>query len=230
VQNLLSLKQEGSAEDCTKEFEDIHFQVSMFNSGVDDMFFTSHYVNGLRDGNMNSVQNKLPNSVDKASLLARLQQQVLDQTKARTGKAIADKPFAIPAKYDSFQVSINGSMCKERQLHRCANNSCYFCGDKFDATHLQKCPKRNKPQINALAINNLDMDEELTKETLNSLEEQDILAAEMGHLSLNALSGTKSGDDMCIRALVHNKVMLILVDSGTSHSFVSASFVQHTGI
>jgi hypothetical protein len=27
----------------------------MFNSGFDDMFFTSHYVNGLRDGNMNSV-------------------------------------------------------------------------------------------------------------------------------------------------------------------------------
>jgi hypothetical protein len=39
---------------------------------------------------------------------------------------------------------------------------CYFCGDKFDAIHLQKCPKRNKSQINALVINNLDMEEELT--------------------------------------------------------------------
>jgi hypothetical protein len=35
---------------------------------------------------------------------------------------------------------------------------------------------------------------------------------------------------MRIRALVHNKVMLILVDSDSSHSFVSQSFVAHTGI
>jgi hypothetical protein len=232
LQDLLSLEQEGSVEDYTKEFKVVQFHVSMFNSGFDDKFFTSHYANGLKDDIMNSVQNQLPDSVDKASVLARVQQQVLDRTKARTGKAVAAKPFAVPTNYDSSQVSFNGSMWKERQLrdYRCANKLCYFCGDKFDAIHLQKCPKRNKPQINALVINNLDMEEELTEETLNSLEVHDILTAEMGQLSLNAPSGTESSDDMRIRALVHNKVMLILVDSGSFHSFVSASFVQHARI
>jgi hypothetical protein len=153
---------------------------------------------------------------------------VIDITKARTNKPVIAKPSITLAKFDSTQGYANGSMWKQRQLrdYRHANNLCYFCGDKFDASHLQKCPKRNKPQINALAINNLDMEEELTEETLNNLEVQDILATEMGRLYLNALSETDSGDAMCIRALVHNKSMLILVDFGGSHNFVNASFVQ----
>jgi hypothetical protein len=35
---------------------------------------------------------------------------------------------------------------------------------------------------------------------------------------------------MRLRALVHNKVMLILVDSSSSHNFVNNSFVQRTGL
>lgn len=33
-----------------------------------------------------------------------------------------------------------------------------------------------------------------------------------------------------MRALVRNKVMLILVDSGSSHSFVSSAFLDKCGI
>jgi hypothetical protein len=58
----------------------------------------------------------------------------------------------------------------------------------------------------------------------------DIVIAEMGQLSLNAISGTESGDSMRICALVKNKVMLILVDSGSSHNFVSKEFLHQTGI
>jgi hypothetical protein len=39
MQDLLNLKQEGSVDEYTKEFEATQFQVSMFNPGLDDMFF-----------------------------------------------------------------------------------------------------------------------------------------------------------------------------------------------
>jgi hypothetical protein len=35
----------------------------MFNSGFDDIFFTSHYVNGLRDDIRNLVQPQLPDTM-----------------------------------------------------------------------------------------------------------------------------------------------------------------------
>jgi hypothetical protein len=75
-----------------------------------------------------------------------------------------------------------------------------------------------------------DLDVELSDETLNQLSMEDALTGEMDQLSLNALAGTEVGDSMRIRALVHNKVMLILVDSGSSHSFVSQSFVLQAGL
>jgi hypothetical protein len=68
--------------------------------------------------------------------------------------------------------------------------------------------------------------EELTEETLNQLVVEDVLAEEMGQLSLNAISGTESGNAMCICALVQNKVMLILVDYHNAHSFASKSFLM----
>jgi hypothetical protein len=35
---------------------------------------------------------------------------------------------------------------------------------------------------------------------------------------------------MRVAALVKNKVMLILIDSGSSHSFVSSAFLQNVGL
>jgi hypothetical protein len=119
---------------------------------------------------------------------------------------------------------------KERQLrdYRRANNLCYLCGEKSDAAYLQKCPKRNKPQLNAIAL--IDLDIELTEEILNHLEIEDASASELGQLSINALSGTENWDSMRIRELVQNKVILILVDSGSSHSFASEAFITTMGI
>jgi hypothetical protein len=49
VQYLLSLRQEGSIKEYTQEFQAIRYQVSMFDSSLDELFFTSHYINGLKE-------------------------------------------------------------------------------------------------------------------------------------------------------------------------------------
>jgi hypothetical protein len=110
---------------------------------------------------------------------------------------------------------------KERQLRdfKKANDMCYYCGEKFVPGHLQKCTKRAKPQVNAIVVNDLGV--ELTDDTLDQLAIEDALSEEMGQLPLNTIAGIETGDSMRIRALVQNKVMLILVDSGSSHSFIS---------
>jgi hypothetical protein len=86
IQELLSMKQQGSVEEYTKEFEAVQFQVSMFNTGFDDMFFTAQYVNGLKDEIKLVVQTQLPDSLTKASVLARIQQQVWERTKFKPQK------------------------------------------------------------------------------------------------------------------------------------------------
>jgi hypothetical protein len=74
VQDLLGMKHVGMVEDYTKEFEALQFQVSIFNPGFDDLFFTSQFVSGLKEEIRGVVQAQPPDSVDKVSMLAKIQQ------------------------------------------------------------------------------------------------------------------------------------------------------------
>jgi len=78
--------------------------------------------------------------------------------------------------------------------------------------------------LNAIVVN--DLDQTLSDEVLTQLAVEDSLQEEFEHLSLNALAGTAQGDVLQLRALVKNKVLLILIDSGSSHSFLNQSFVD----
>jgi len=73
-------------------------------------------------------------------------------------------------------------------------------------------------------VNPLDK-EEITEEVLNTLAVEDALAEDFCQLSLNALSSADNDNSIKLRTLVKNKVMLVLLDSGSSHSFISSSFV-----
>jgi hypothetical protein len=52
----------------------MQFQVAMYNPGFDEMFFPAHFVNGLREEIKSVVQTHLPDSIDKAALLAKIMQ------------------------------------------------------------------------------------------------------------------------------------------------------------
>jgi hypothetical protein len=103
-----------------------------------------------------------------------------------------------------------------------------YCGHKFDKTHVASCTKRPQAQANAMVVN--DLDDTLTEEVLNQLELEDVIAEEFGQLSLNAIYGTTHGEVLKIKAMVKHKVMLVLLDCGSSHSFISASFLSQVGI
>jgi hypothetical protein len=102
-----------------------------------------------------------------------------------------------------------------------------YCGEKYDAAHASSCTLRPQPQVNALVLN--DLDQPLTEEILNMLAvkdsiAKDSIAEDFEQLSLNALAGTAHGDALQLRTVVSNKVMLLLIDSGSSHSFAVHPF------
>ncbi|WVZ53938.1 hypothetical protein U9M48_004823 [Paspalum notatum var. saurae] len=165
--------------------------------------------------------------MERAVMLAKIQQQLQEKSKHKALKSSAPGRSFTPTPVPSTgKPQYNPALAKERQLRdfRRSNGLCYYCGDKYDSTHLDKCAQRPKQHLNALVVNELDTP--LTDEVLNQLAVEDTLAEEFCSLSLNALAGTDNGSCMKIRALVQNKVMLILIDSGSSHSFVSSHFLR----
>jgi hypothetical protein len=167
----------------------------------------------------------MPPTVHKASIIAKIQQGVQDRNKNRYQKAANQQRQYMPQRLDTKPPTQSSSLWKDRQLrdYRKANNLCFSCGEKFVPGHLEVCPKCNKPQAHAIVIN--DLDRELSDEVLNQLAAKDTLLEDFGQLSLNALSSADHTNCIKLKTKVHNKVMLILIDSGSSHSFISSHFV-----
>jgi cellulose biosynthesis protein BcsQ len=74
-------------------------------------------------------------------------------------------------------------------------------------------------------VNDLDKTE-ITEEMLNHLVVEDALAEDFCQLSLNALSSAEKEISMKLKTVVKDKVTLVLLDSGSSHSFISSDFVK----
>ena len=163
-------------------------------------------------------------------MLARVQQQIVESKHFKPPKyQHFSKASSQSTKSDGRSTTTTGSLWKERQLrdYRKANGLCMYCGDKFDAAHAASCTKRPQAQVHSLVVNNLD--QPLSDDVLTQLAMEDSLTEDLQQLSLNALVGTAMGDVLLLRCRIQDKVMLVLLDSGSSKSFVSASFLGACG-
>jgi len=231
VTELLELQQTGTVEEYYQAFQTLQFEVCMYNSEYGEVFFTSQFINGLKEEIRYPVQAQVPADVDRAYLLAKIQQKICDRSRGKgLRSAISTKPGSSAVKAEPKHQQPTSNLWKERQLrdYRKANGLCYLCGDKYDPTHVEVCPKRQKAQLNTLALN--DLDANITEDILNQLEMEDALADTFCQLSLHAMAGTEDNGCIKLKSLVKNKSMIMLLDSGSSHSFVNASFVAAAGL
>lgn len=97
IKALLTLKQTGSVEDYRKEFQALVYQVSMYNPHYDEQFFISQFIKGLKAELRAMVESQVPETLERAFLLARVQQEVLDKAKPR-GQRFAAHVRAEPEK------------------------------------------------------------------------------------------------------------------------------------
>jgi hypothetical protein len=67
----------------------------------------------------------------------------------------------------------------------------------------------------------MDLERELPDDVLNALATEDELHEQFYQLSINAITTKDNFSCLKFRGKVQDKVMLILLDSGSSHSFVS---------
>ncbi|CAN6305637.1 unnamed protein product [Urochloa humidicola] len=229
--DLVALSHEGSLEDYISAFEDLQYQVQMYNQGLDEVYFITQFIKGLKSEIAAGVQAQVPETMLRAIMLARVQQKLADSQHFKTTKYPSRSQSALP-KWDTknFTNNTNSTLWKERQLRdfRKANGLCMYCGDKFSQAHAATCAKRPQAQVHALVVN--DLDQSLSEEVLTKLAMEDSVTEEIEKLSLNAISGTTDGEVLKIQTTVKNKVMLLLLESGSSHSFVSTSFLATTGL
>jgi hypothetical protein len=79
---ILELQQADSLEAYIIQFGDLQYQVTMHNSEFGDLFFITQFIRGLKLEISSVVQSQVPESTERAILLARIQ-QVLDRRKSK---------------------------------------------------------------------------------------------------------------------------------------------------
>jgi hypothetical protein len=111
-----------------------------------------------------------------------------------------------------------------RDFHR-ANNLCFKFGDKFSKEH--QCKRSSQ----LLTIEVGEFGEVLSDEAVYALSllQETPVAETCCHLSVDAVAGTDTMNTVRIRASVGDQTMILLIDSGSSNTFVTRRFAERAG-
>jgi hypothetical protein len=227
MKQLLALKQRGTVEEYQLQFEELSYQIAIQNPHYDEQFYVSQFIKGLKSDIRAAVESQVPESVERAILLALVQQEVLAEGKHGAYRQYQpQRADPVLPRADVVRPALKmgqGDLWKDRQLrdYRRAHNLCFKCGEKFDPTH--QCAKKQGAELHAITTE--DSPVQISEEVLNMLEMQDIAEAQQLSLSIHALAGTDSGDTIRLRATVGDQSLLILVDSGSTGSFLNAAML-----
>jgi hypothetical protein len=175
---IVALTQEGSLEDYISAFTDLQYQVQMHNQGLDEIYFVTQFVKGLKVELAVGVQSQVPKSMKKAIMLAKVQQQLMDSKQFKFSRQ-GSTGSGPPSRFEQKSAQPSSGLWKERQLRdfRKASGLCIYCGDKYNVAHAASCTKRPQAQIHAMVVNPLDT--ELSEDILNQLAIEDVVTKDL---------------------------------------------------
>jgi len=215
-------------------------RILVHNDKYDDVFFVIRFVDGLKPDIKSAIQLHKPRTVDAAVSLALLQEEVLDishkrlynrpakefskySTKPQSnitntgilGTAPTDNKTSIPQ--DSKQKGEDKLTALRAQRRKMG--LCMKCGDKW--SHQHRCPAQIPLHILEEVLNAVNSSAEPEVELDSSSSDEELLS-----LSFAASEGIQGKRSMRLHGLISNQNVLILIDSGSSHTFISPSAVE----
>jgi hypothetical protein len=194
-------------------------------------FFVTQFVLGPKDELRAVVRIQAPMSITRATIFARIQEEELEAVRPWHRPAPAGRPPPAIASVPRPRAAPD-DYARERQLRdfRRANNQCFKCGEPYTRVH--QC-KRQGAQLLTIQVG--EFGELLDDEAVHALELLDEPVAQSTPaaccmLSAHAITGSEAPTAFRLPVRVGNKTMLLLLDSGSSHSFVNKIFADSAGL
>jgi hypothetical protein len=241
IRQLFRIRQSSSVQEYIDKFSGLVDQLLAYTRNIDPLFFAMRIIDGLRDDIRTVVHMQHPSSFDEACVLALLQEEMLDSSRRMEGRRPENFPLnkfmgarnmvgptlmgtSKPDKNDTAATSAGterrGRGVEDRlntlRSYRRARGLCIHCGEKWSRDH--RCSENI--QLHVLQefwdiCHNEDISDDSQPDE-NVADAQVLLA-----VSIAALNGTASAATMQFQGTAQGLPVQILLDSGSSHTFVS---------
>ncbi|PWA81057.1 hypothetical protein CTI12_AA191120 [Artemisia annua] len=222
---LCSIKQTGSVQEYRQEFARRSARVSKWPENC----LLGVFLNGLKEELKSDVRIQKPRTVYNAASLALEYESKVGVSKSNKGVAWSPSPKPLPTDTKSSTVHPNthNSITQRTPLrisdtekqNRFLKGECYRCGEKYGPGH--RCKTGTFKLLEAS-----EEPEPPTNPIVNASEEVSGDQEDFAEISLHAIFGKTNITTMKLRGTIGTTEVLILVDGGSTHNFISNTLVR----
>ncbi|XBH72107.1 hypothetical protein VPH35_099480 [Triticum aestivum] len=248
LRQFAALCQTGSVTEYMNHFEEMMHQLLAHNAGFDPLYFTTKFLDGLRAEIRAGVVLHRPQELDTAFSLALLQEEILEALPHREYRRLegapgraptrpllanvvppARVPLPVPQAAAEDRRGLDAARAGDhRQDQGCGNDRiaalrnyrrarglCFKCGERWGQGH--QCAATVQLHIVEELLDLLqadDRDQQVQEQVAE--EEEQIMS-----ISKLATTGQTTPRTVRLLGLIDDQEVLILVDSRSSHSFIS---------
>ncbi|KAL4369229.1 hypothetical protein GQ457_05G012890 [Hibiscus cannabinus] len=222
IEEFNKLCQSSTVEEYQEKFEELKPLMLQQNSHLPETYFVSSFISGLKEEIRHKVKIHEPTTLADAYRKAQLYELSLE-VESRKFKAPLrfNNTFMnnrISTQQSSLQPTLRTASPPRQTLieYRRNNNLCFRCGDKFHPG--QPCKQKH---FNLMEEQTDNPEELLQIQDSHSEQEDDKL-----EISMNALTGSVGYSTIRIQGTIKGNPVSILVDSGSTHSFITPGWAK----
>jgi hypothetical protein len=242
IHQLFHIRQVGTVVEYVEQFSALVDQLAPYESDSNPLYYAMRFVDGLRDEIRSMVMIQCPATLESACALA-LVQEAEDSVKKKeyiryepSSNRMAhkfayllppppkvDKPGGAFGANDRCTIEATRANSVDDKVHalkqhRRARGLCYRCAERWTYGH--QCASTVQLHVIQELWELLPEEDQLSVGSVEDVNAQLCMC-----LSAAVMAGTNSAKSMRLLGSMQGKEILILVDSGSSHTFVSTMLV-----
>jgi hypothetical protein len=249
LRQLFNIRQTASVQEYVDTFVDLIEQLSAYTPYPDTLSYTTRFIDGLRDDIRSVILVQRPSDLDSACTLALLQEEAVEPARRKEVKRTdpVHFPRTLPGRgtmplpprpalgapaaddkrpTDDRRTAPRRSSVDDKlqslRSYRKACGLCMRCGEKWHQGH--KCAP-------ALQLHALQQVWALCEDAFSedpSSEQDAIVDSEQAFMLLSAAATSSAFHPRTLQfdGFIQGKQVTILIDSGSTHSFLDSRFAQ----
>lgn len=239
VQDLFNkLKQHTTVSDYEDQFEELRALLVSRNKTFSEDYYISSFLSGLKETIKATVRMFRPQTLADAIFIAKQEESKNFKPVLSNPKPLLSRPYT---SHDTkpitsvLPISDNKPHSKEFPkskstlspkdiLDRRLKGQCFHCDDLY---HPGKPCKSKLYLLIGEEDHHQDPKEDNT--IIDEMEAVLVNPEAPGEISLNALSGSQSPNTISLQGTIKKQSVNILIDSGSTHSFIDSKLVKRLG-